>query len=63
MLIELFRDAPQARLRAAVHAMFGLLNSTRHSADEMEPEGMAEMLCTMALAALRASAVVSAHGV
>ncbi len=63
VLIELFRDTPQARLRAAVHAMFGLLNSTPHSADEMEPEGMAEMLYTMALAALRASAAVSAHGV
>jgi AcrR family transcriptional regulator len=56
-LIELFQGTPQARLRAAIHAMFGLLNSTPHSADELEPEAMAEMLYTMARAALRASAV------
>jgi AcrR family transcriptional regulator len=55
VLIELFQDTPQARLRTAVHAMFGLLNSTPHSADELEPAAMAEMLYTMAHAALRAS--------
>ena len=59
VLIELFRGTSQARLRAAVHAMFGLLNSTPHSADELPPEAMAEMLYTMAHAALRASAAPS----
>jgi AcrR family transcriptional regulator len=56
VLIEIFRGTAQARLRAAVHAMFGLLNSTPHSADELPSEAMAEMLYTMAHAALRASA-------
>ena len=56
VLLELFASTPQARLRAAVHAVFGLLNSTPHSADEMEPAAMAEMLYTMADAALVASA-------
>lgn len=59
VLIELFQDTPQAQLRAAVHAMFGLLNSTPHSADELERAAMAEMLYTMAHAALRASAAPS----
>ena len=54
VLVELSRGASQARLRAAVHAMFGLLNSTPHSADELPPEAMAEMLYAMARAALRA---------
>jgi AcrR family transcriptional regulator len=57
VLSELFHGAPQARLRAAVHAMFGLLNSTPHSAGELAPEDMAEVLYAMAHAALRASAV------
>jgi AcrR family transcriptional regulator len=56
VLLELFTDTSQARLRAAVHAVFGLLNSTPHSADEMEPAAMAAMLHTMAHAALVASA-------
>jgi AcrR family transcriptional regulator len=56
VLIELFGGVSQARLRAAVHAMFGLLNSTPHSADELPSEAMAQMLYTMAHAALRASA-------
>jgi hypothetical protein len=56
VLLELFASTPQARLRAAVYAVFGLLNSTPHSADEMEPAAMAEMLYTMADAALVASA-------
>jgi hypothetical protein len=58
VLTELFPGASQARLRAAVHAMFGLLNSTPHSADEMEPAAMAEMLYTMAHAAVVASAAL-----
>jgi AcrR family transcriptional regulator len=59
VLIELFQGTSQARLRAAVHAVFGLLNSTPHSADELPPEAMAEMLYSMAHAALRGSAVPS----
>ena len=31
---DLFPGAPQARLRAATHATFGLLNSTPHSASQ-----------------------------
>ncbi|MDP9100970.1 MAG: TetR/AcrR family transcriptional regulator [Actinomycetota bacterium] len=47
------RLAPdQARARA--HAVFGLLNSTPHSAAGQEPEAMRELLSRMALAALTA---------
>jgi hypothetical protein len=44
--------ATQVRMRAAAHATFGLLNSTPHSAGELEPAAMAEMLLTMAHAGL-----------
>ena len=37
-------------------ATFGLLNSTPHSASELPPEAAAELLCTMARAALSAAA-------
>lgn len=57
VLSELFPDAPQARLRAATHAAFGLLNSTPHSAGELAPGAMAELLRTMAHAALMSAAV------
>jgi AcrR family transcriptional regulator len=50
-----------ARARAAVHAVFGLLNSTPHSATSHrgprppEPEAMAELLHTLALGAFAAA--------
>ena len=56
VLSELSPDAAQASLRAAVHAMFGLLNSTPHSASELPAEAVAELLRTMARAALMAAA-------
>jgi AcrR family transcriptional regulator len=56
VLSELFPGSPQARLRAATHAMFGLLNSTPHSADGMAAADMAQLLHTMADATLTAAA-------
>ena len=56
VLSELRPGAPQARLRTAVHAAFGLLNSTPHSASELPQAAMAELLHDMARAALTASA-------
>jgi AcrR family transcriptional regulator len=56
VLSELFPGAAQTRLRAAVHAMFGLLNSTPHSAAELPPAATAELLHAMARAALTAAA-------
>jgi AcrR family transcriptional regulator len=56
VLSELSPHAAQASLRAAVHAMFGLLNSTPHSASELPAEAVAELLRTMARAALTAAA-------
>ncbi|GAA3735556.1 SACE_7040 family transcriptional regulator [Salinactinospora qingdaonensis] len=43
-----------ATLRAAVHATFGLLNSTPHSAGEVAKDEMADLLLTMGRAALLA---------
>jgi AcrR family transcriptional regulator len=62
VLSELFPGAPQARVRAATHAAFGLLNSTPHSADEIKPAAMAELLRAMAHAALVASATAGTAG-
>jgi AcrR family transcriptional regulator len=61
VLTELMPDAPQARLRAATHATFGLINSTPHSAgrssaSDLGAETMAGLLHTMAHAALMAAA-------
>ena len=56
VLSELSLLASSARLRTAVHAMFGLLNSTPHSASELPPDTMAELLHTMARAALASAA-------
>jgi AcrR family transcriptional regulator len=56
VLSEMFPNALQAGLRTAVHATFGLLNSTPHSASELSAEAMAELLHTMARAALTAAA-------
>ncbi|WP_204056003.1 TetR/AcrR family transcriptional regulator [Microbispora corallina] len=52
VLTELHPSCPPARLRAATHAVFGLLNSTPRSAGELPPETMAELLRGMARAAL-----------
>ncbi|GGO19659.1 TetR family transcriptional regulator [Microbispora rosea subsp. aerata] len=52
VLSELYPACPPARLRAATHAIFGLLNSTPRSAGELPPEAMADLLRTMARAAL-----------
>lgn len=56
VLSEMFPLAPQARLRTAVHATFGLLNSTPHSAVELPVESMSELLFAMARSALLAAA-------
>jgi AcrR family transcriptional regulator len=47
-------DEPADRARAAVHACFGLLNSTPHSATSLDREAMATLLHAMAHAALQA---------
>ncbi|GIH92667.1 TetR/AcrR family transcriptional regulator [Planobispora siamensis] len=52
VLSELYPGCPPARLRAATHAVFGLLNSTPHSAGELPPEAMAPLMRAMARAAL-----------
>ncbi|WP_260615589.1 TetR/AcrR family transcriptional regulator [Microbispora sp. KK1-11] len=52
VLSELHPACPPARLRAATHAVFGLLNSTPRSAGELSPESMADLLTAMARAAL-----------
>ena len=50
-LRELYAGLPPQRARAMAHAVFGMLNSTPHSAMLPEPE-MSTMLEQMALAAL-----------
>ncbi|MBG0817230.1 TetR/AcrR family transcriptional regulator [Planomonospora sp. ID82291] len=55
VLSELHPGCPPSRLRAATHAVFGLLNSTPHSAGELPPEAMAPLLHAMARAALAAA--------
>jgi hypothetical protein len=52
VLSELYPAARPARLRAATHAVFGLLNSTPHSAGELPRGEMAELLHRMARVAL-----------
>ena len=55
MLSELFPLAQQARLRTAVHATFGPLNSTPHSAVELPAQSLSDLLFTMAHSALLAA--------
>lgn len=55
VLSEISPAAAHASLRAAVHATFGLLNSTPHSASELPPEDAADLLHAMAHAALTAA--------
>lgn len=59
VLAELHPSCPPARLRAATHAVFGLLNSTPHSAGELPAQAMRPLLHAMARAAIAAS--VNAH--
>ncbi|MDA0636572.1 TetR/AcrR family transcriptional regulator [Nonomuraea sp. MCN248] len=59
VLAELHPSCPAARLRAATHAVFGLLNSTPHSAGELAPAAMRPLLHAMARAAL--TSAVSEH--
>jgi AcrR family transcriptional regulator len=56
VLSELAPDTPHATLRAAIHAVFGLLNSTPHSAGQLGAEEMTALLHGMAYAALGAAA-------
>lgn len=56
VLSELAPHAAPASLRTAVHATFGLLNSTPHSASELPAEATADLLHRMARAALTAAA-------
>lgn len=51
VLAELYPHCRPPRLRAAAHAVFGLLNSTPHSAGELDRAAMAELLRRMALGA------------
>ncbi|MFB9251845.1 TetR/AcrR family transcriptional regulator [Sphaerisporangium melleum] len=52
VLSELYPAVAPPRLRAATHAVFGLLNSTPHSAGELPRDAMAALLHRMARAAL-----------
>ncbi|MFI7698626.1 TetR/AcrR family transcriptional regulator [Nonomuraea sp. NPDC049480] len=54
-LAELHPACPAARLRAATHAVFGLLNSTPHSAGELPGRDMRPLLHAMARAAIDAA--------
>jgi len=54
VLRRLQPDAAEERIRAAVHACFGLLNSTPYSAASLDREAMAALLHAMARAALMA---------
>jgi AcrR family transcriptional regulator len=56
VLTELVPHAAQPTLRAAVHATFGLLNSTPHSAGELAADDMARLLYAMAHASLLSAA-------
>lgn len=55
VLAELHPVCPPPRLRAATHAVFGLLNSTPHSAGELRPTAMRPLLHAMARAAIAAA--------
>ncbi|MFD6952360.1 TetR family transcriptional regulator [Nocardiopsis sp. TSRI0078] len=58
VLAELRPNAPPAVLRAAVHAAFGLLNSTPHSRGELSRPQMAQLLLDMGRAALTVPAAL-----
>jgi AcrR family transcriptional regulator len=54
-LAELHPACPAARLRAATHAVFGLLNSTPHSGGELPGRDLRPLLHAMAWAAIDAA--------
>ncbi|WP_019634232.1 TetR/AcrR family transcriptional regulator [Actinomadura atramentaria] len=54
VLLRRAPDRPREHARAAVHACFGLLNSTPHSAAGLDRDAMASLLHRMARAALEA---------
>lgn len=56
VLTRLRPGEPPERLRAAVHAVFGLINSTPYSAGELGRTALAALLRDMARAALTAAA-------
>jgi AcrR family transcriptional regulator len=56
VLTELVPHADQPALRAAVHAVFGLLNSTPHSAGGIADAELADLLYAMARASLLSAA-------
>lgn len=47
--------AGEVQIRARAHALFGLINSTPHSAGMLDPEAMSRILTAMALAAATCS--------
>src|SRR3954468_2486828 len=51
---RLHPDAPTAACRARAHAVFGLINSTPHSAGRLAPPAMAALLAEMPVAAATA---------
>jgi AcrR family transcriptional regulator len=55
VLRRMYPGTPQARARAAVHAVFGLLNSTPRSGTELGRSALAELLRDMAARALGGS--------
>jgi AcrR family transcriptional regulator len=59
VLSELVPGVPQARLRSAVLATFGLLNSTPHSAGEIADADLSELLYAMAHASLMSAATAA----
>ncbi|MFD0687193.1 SACE_7040 family transcriptional regulator [Actinomadura fibrosa] len=59
VLRRLHPRTPDGRGRAAVHACFGLLNSTPHSAAGLDRAAMGDLLHAMARAALESAALES----
>lgn len=62
VLAELHPRSDEEQLRAAIHATFGLINSTPHLAPGRSAEQRTELLTTMAVAALDAGARSGEHG-
>lgn len=51
VLLRLHPGADETQIRARAHALFGLINSTPHSAGVLDAEAMSQILTGMALAA------------
>jgi AcrR family transcriptional regulator len=60
-LRELFPERSPEAARIVVHGVFGLLNSTPHSAPGSDPQQVAALLHRMAIAALSDSHLASSH--